>query len=137
MIYFGEEEQHINKSVLNIEDDVCKHAKICRALEKMGIEKIDIAKTAEKGIEMIESALESKTPYDILIVDMEFPVHGEINSEAGIYVIEELQRKHINIPIIVCSSLRYGKIENTVGSIFYNESRDLDEDLRELFSTIR
>ena len=47
--------------------------------------------------------------------------------------MEELERKEIQIPIIVCSSVQYDFSErkNVIGSVFYNKNRDLNWDFRE------
>lgn len=124
------------KRILNIEDDVLKHCEINRALEWNGFPKAEFATTAEKGIEMIETAIAEGVPYELLITDMHFPVNGENNHKAGIYVIDELKRKNIFIPTIVCSSVRYN-IPEIVGCIFYNRGRDLDWDFREILNNLK
>lgn len=124
------------KKILNIEDDVLKHCEINRALEWNCLPKAEFATTAEKGIEMIETAIAEGAPYELLITDMHFPVNGEDNHKAGIYVMDELKRKNILIPTIVCSSVRYS-IPEIVGCIFYNRSRDLNWDFRELLGRLR
>lgn len=85
---------------------------------------------------MIETAIAEGAPYELLITDMHFPVNGEDNHKAGIYVMDELKRKNILIPTIVCSSVRYS-IPEIVGCIFYNRSRDLNWDFRELLGRLR
>ena len=98
------------KRVLNIEDTTIKHIAIVRALNKERIGLIDHAITGDKGLEMIEKSIADGNPYDLIITDMHFPIYGELDSEAGIKVIEELQKREINIPVVVCSSLRYNNI---------------------------
>lgn len=123
------------KKILNIEDSVFKHCDINRALDWNRYPESELATTAEKGIEMIESAIAENAPYDLLITDMHFQVNGEDNHSAGLYVIEELKRKGIKIPVIVCSSIRYN-IPEIVGCIFYNQSRDLNWDFKELLGKL-
>lgn len=124
------------KKVLNIEDTVLKHIAIKRALNKSGIGFIDHATTGDKGIEMIENSIAEGKPYDLIITDMHFPIYGELDEEAGIKVIQELKRREINIPVVVCSSVRYN-IPDAVACIFYNEkSRDIDEDIREMLEKL-
>lgn len=123
------------KRVLNIEDDILKHCEINRALDWNGYPQAELATTAEKGIKMIERAIAEGNPYELLITDMHFPVNGEDNHKAGIYVMDELKRKSILIPTIVCSSVRYS-IPEIVGCIFYNRNRDLNWDFREVLGKL-
>ena len=123
------------RKILNIEDDIIKHCNINRALDWNRYPKAELATTAEDGIEMIETAIAEGVPYDLLITDMHFPVNGEDNHKAGLYVIEKLKCKGIEIPIIVCSSVRYN-IPEIAGCIFYSRSWDLNWDFRELLEKL-
>lgn len=127
----------INK-IINIEDMMIKHCEINRALQYNGYPVAEYANNAEEGLRMIEDALADGEPYELLITDMEFPVKGVVNSKAGIFVMEELERKEIQIPIIVCSSVQYDFSErkNVVGSVFYNRNKDLNWDFREVLAEI-
>lgn len=122
--------------IINIEDMMIKHCEINRALKYNGYPEAECAQNAEKGLRMIEDALAEGKPYELLITDMEFPVNGVINSKAGIFVMKELERKEIQIPIIVCSSVRYNFSErkNIVGCVFYNKNRDLNWDFKEVLT---
>lgn len=127
------------KKIINIEDTVIKHCEINRALQYNGYPEAACAQNAEEGLDMIQAAIDAGEPYELLITDMEFPVNGRIDSNAGMAVMEELVRKGINIPVIVCSSLRYNfagdkKHPNVVGCVFYNKNRDLNWDFREVLS---
>lgn len=125
------------KSVINIEDTMLKHSAIARSLRKNGVSNIDLAKNAEEGLDKIEMAIQAGTPYDLLITDMHFSVKGRDDINAGLYVINELKIRGIEIPIIVCSSVRY-KIDGIIGCIFYNErSGDIDSDIREMLDKVR
>ena len=53
------------------------------------------------------------------------------NKDAGRYVVKELKRKNVDIPIIICSSINYD-IQDAVVCIFYNDSRDLNWDMKEM-----
>ena len=124
------------KKIINIEDSVGKHWDINRALGWNGYPDADLATNAEKGIAMIEQAIAEGNPYELLITDMHFAVNGVDDTKAGFYVIEELKRKEIQIPIIVCSSIIYN-IPEIAGCVFYNRSRDLSWDFREVLSKLR
>lgn len=127
----------INK-IINIEDTVIKHCNINRALQYNGYPTAVCAKNAEEGLSMIDEAISKGNPFELLITDMEFPVNGIIDSNAGVFVMKELERKGIQIPIIVCSSIRYDFSEqaNVVGCVFYNKNRDLNWDFREVLAEI-
>lgn len=121
------------KRILNIEDSIGKHWDINRALEWNGLPRAVNATDAENGIKMIEQAILEGNPYELLIIDMHFPIKGVLNDNAGLLVIEELKRKKISIPIIVCSSVRYN-IPEIIGCIFYSKNQDLNWDLKELLN---
>lgn len=125
------------KRVLNIEDTAIKHIAIVRALNKERIGIIDHASTGDKGLEMIEQSIAEDKPYDLIITDMHFPIYGEIDPEAGRKVIEELQKRDIKIPVVVCSSVRYSSIPGVVHCIYYNEkSGGVDDEIREMLDRI-
>lgn len=126
------------KKIINIEDTVIKHCEINRALRYNGYPDAVCAKNAEEGLSMIEQAITDGEPYELLITDMEFPVNGVVDSKAGVFIMKELERKGITIPIIVCSSVRYNFSEktNVVGCVFYNKNRDLNWDFREVLADI-
>ena len=124
------------KKIINIEDSVGKHWDINRALEWNRCPAADLAMNAEEGIAIIEKAIADGEPYDLLITDMHYSVNGIDNEQAGLYVIEELKRKGINFPVIVCSSIRYN-LPEIAGCLFYNKSRDLNWDLKEVLAGIK
>lgn len=126
------------RRVLNIEDTMTKHVAVLRALNRCGVEKVDHATTAMEGLAMVETAIEEGKPYHAIVADMYFEVSpGAGESKAGYYVIEELENRGIDVPIIVCSSARL-VIPNIVGCIYYNELRgDLDADMREMIEIVR
>ena len=98
---------------------------------------IDHADNAVDGLDMIEAAITEGKPYDLIVSDMYFPMSkGGMEVQAGMYVIEELSARGIDVPIIVCSSARM-VIPDIVGCIHYNPYRnDLDADMRELIELI-
>ena len=126
------------RKIINIEDTVIKHCEINRALQYNGYPNAVCAKNAEEGLSMIEHAIADGEPYELLITDMEFPVNGVVDSKAGVFIMKELERKGIAIPIIVCSSVRYNFSEkaNVIGCVFYNKNRDLNWDFREVLANI-
>ncbi len=124
------------KKILNIEDSMGKHWDINRALNWNGCPNADNATSAELGLAMIEQAIAEGEPYELLVTDMHFPtVEGEDEFKAGLYVIGELKRRGIEIPIILCSSVRYN-IPEIVGCVFYSKNRDLNFDFKELLELV-
>lgn len=128
----------IVRRVLNIEDLPSKHVAVRRALERCGVPMIDHAETAVDALDMIEVAIAEGKPYHAIVSDMYFPISkGGMEAQAGMYVIEELQARGIDVPIIVCSSARM-VIPEIVGCIHYNPYRnDLDADMREMIEIVR
>ncbi len=128
----------IVRKVLNIEDFPSKHVDVRRALEYCGVPYIDLAETAVDGLDMIEAAIAEGKPYDVIVTDMYFPMSkGGMEVQAGMYVIEELQARGINIPVIVCSSARM-VIPEVVGCIHYSPFRnDLKADMREMIDIVK
>lgn len=126
------------RRVLNIEDYMSKHVDVLRALNRCGVPNVDHAMTAVEGLDMIEAALEEGKPYHAIVSDMYFPISpGGMETQAGMYVIDELRNRGIDVPIIVCSSARM-VIPDIVGCIYYNPIRnDLDADMREMIEIVR
>ena len=126
------------RRVLNFEDVISKHVAVKRALERCGVPYVDHVDNAADGLDMIEAAIAKGNPYDLIVSDMYFPVSkGGYEVQAGMYVIEELQARGIDVPVIVCSSARL-VIPEIVGCIHYSPYRnDLDADMRELVDIVR
>ena len=125
------------RKVLNFEDLSSKHVAVRRALERCGVPNIDHADNAVEGLDMIEAAIAEGKPYDLIISDMYFPISkGRMEVQAGMYVIEELQARGIDVPVIVCSSARM-VIPEIVGCIHYSSRNDLDADMREMIEMVR
>ena len=125
------------RKVLNIEDDSAKHVAVKRALERCGVPYIDHADNANDGLDMIETAMKEGRAYDLIVSDMYFPMSkGGMEVKAGEYVIDELQARGIDVPIIVCSSARM-VIPEIVGCIHYSSRNDLDADMREMIEVVK
>lgn len=126
------------RKVLNIEDLPTKHVAVRRALERCGVPYIDHADNAVDALDMIEAAIAEGKPYDVIVSDMYFPISkGGNEVQAGMYVIDELEAREIDVPVIVCSSARM-VIPEIVGCIHYSPYRnDLDADMREMIDVVR
>ena len=118
--------------VLNLEDDVAKHNNICKVLKRNGFIRIDWAKNLEDGMELIKSSIDSSDPYMLVVTDMYYPlVKGGKEEQAGEILINRIKKMHIDIPIIVCSSVRY-RIPDILGTVYYSEKIDWEDELRGL-----
>lgn len=122
--------------VIMIEDQTGKGGDINSAVKRYGINNLEWYFDAESGIEEIEVAIQNGEPYDVLILDMQFPVKGCLNEEAGEYVLQQLKKKNIELPIIICSTLRL-QMSEVVGCIWYNKNYDLYDDMREMLDKIK
>jgi hypothetical protein len=127
------EHNNANKvRVINLEDNVMKHHAITRVLEDMRIRDITWVKNVDDGMEEIEKAISNGIPYSIAITDMQFYLHKDdsnITVDAGEQFIKMVSEKGIELPIIVCSSDNL-VIEGTIGTVWYQERRDWEADLR-------
>ena len=119
------------KKVINIEDTILKHIAIKRELESEGIRQVVLADNSEKGIEEIERVEAAGDPYDLLVCDMHFNFFGKDDTEAGEKTLKLLREKGINIPVIFCSSQNW-QIPGSIGTVFYNERRYWEQDMREM-----
>lgn len=124
-----------NMKVLNFEDNVFKHSNIVKALKKNGISDVTWVKSIEDGLEEIEDADE---PYDLIISDMHYPVksRGESDFSAGEKLIEILREKNIDIPVIICSSMRI-YIPGMYGTVWYDERSEWREELKKLITELQ
>lgn len=118
--------------VLNLEDDVAKHNNICKVLKRYGFTRIDWAKNLEDGMELIKNSMDCSDPYALFVTDMYYPlVRGGKEEKAGEIFIDSIKEMNIDTPVIVCSSVRY-RIPNILGTVYYSEKADWENELREL-----
>ncbi|MGB4661759.1 MAG: hypothetical protein WBI07_21475 [Mobilitalea sp.] len=123
------------KKVINIEDTILKHVAIKRELESEGIRLIVLADNAEKGIKEIEQAEVAGEPYDLLVCDMHFNFFGKDDTEAGEKTLKHLREKGIKLPVVFCSSQNW-QIQGSIGTVFYNEQRYWEQDMREMIKKV-
>ena len=57
--------------------------------------------------------------------------YGSVVDDTGEKLIERLKKESLDIPVIVCSSLRYS-IPDILGCVWYSERTDLDQEFRRL-----
>lgn len=123
--------------ILNIEDTMLKHLDIARAVKKMGRVELDHAKNLKSGLEMIEVSIAANSPYDVIISDMYYPVDEDgVDADSGNLLIETLKQKKVDIPIIICSTVRF-RIPEILGAVHYSANEDWDRELLELIKEVR
>lgn len=120
--------------VLNIEDDIYKHNDICNVMKKGSFSnlQIDCEHNLADAIEKIAEQNDLGKPYDLIITDMWYPSeNGGIESESGEMLIETVRDNNWNIPIILCSSVRY-RIPEILGTVHYSKNGDWESELLNL-----
>lgn len=92
--------------VLIIDDSGMKRHDIINTLEGFGITDITEKEARNEGLRELLKSYESDNPYDLLILDMQFPVFpdGMPKPNMGIDVLHEIERKGWDIPVVMCSS---------------------------------
>lgn len=122
--------------VLLVEDNVYKRIDIRNALSLYGIKNVICVNYLQAGLEEIYKSMNAE-PISLIITDMHYPIErvGEAVSDAGNQLIKRLQSEDINIPVIVCSSVPY-QIPEILGTIWYDERRDLNRDIKELLDKL-
>ena len=97
-----------------VDDDVFKGSDIRKALEFNGIKSIMTVRNQEK---LWEQICRGEDKIGLIVTDMQYPLgEGEaVDEEAGLKLIERMEKEKIEIPVIVCSSLNY-RIPNILGS---------------------
>ena len=93
--------------VLVVEDEIMKFMDIKRALEFNGIRDIFLVGNQDAVWEEIEKETDNKI--DLIVTDMHYPIHfgQEADCNAGFILLEEMEKKGLKIPIIICSSVNY------------------------------
>lgn len=118
--------------ILNLEDDMLKHVEIDRCLKSLGAVELEHVKTLSDGKAQIEKAIAAGKPYELLISDMYYPLDADgVETNSGTKLIEWLKEKKIDIPVIVCSSVRLN-IPEIVGTVHYSAKTDWEWELLQL-----
>ena len=118
--------------ILNIEDNVIKQNDICKVLSGAGFRDVDWAGNLNEGVKMIEDHMSSDTPYDLVITDMWYPREaGGEEEESGSLLIQMIKDKGWELPVIVCSSVRY-IIPDILGTVYYSPKENWEDELRNL-----
>lgn len=118
---------------LVIDDNIFKQIDIKRALEWNSIRNIDGASYQDEALEKIRN-----NNYNLIVTDMHYPLEKGADSdrEAGYKLIEILEKENLEIPIIICSSQNW-TAPKILGTVWYNKSRDLNWDFKEVLQNLK
>ena len=127
----------IDLNVLIVDDDVFKGLEIKRALEFNGIRNIEIVRNQESVWDKIDAAKENGKSINLIVTDMHYPLAPrlEADPDAGYKLIERMKERGIEIPIIICSTRNFVS-EDVLGTVWYNELRDIEFDFKELLQKL-
>ena len=117
--------------ILHLEDNAMKQTAIARVLHDVCEAEIDWVTDVASGIKKIEEIKEQGDMYDLAITDMQYPLKKGtgIDEDAGGVFIGRMKDQNVEIPIIVCSSMRL-RIREAYGCVWYHERNDWEMELR-------
>ena len=120
--------------VIIADDEAIKRNDIRKALEFNSVRNI---MTVKNQGELWEQIYHSEDKIDLIVTDMQYPLEaGEaVDKEAGLKLIERMEKEKIDIPVIVCSTLNYN-IPNILGSVWYDERNDLNSNFKEVLGRL-
>jgi len=123
---------------LILDDNIFKTVAIQRALKDCGITDIKSVSDQESGMNYIYQCMKEEAPVDLIVTDMHYPLEPRAvaDTEAGFKLIDRLEKEGLEIPIIICSSLNF-KEPRVLGTVWYNEIRDIGRDFRELLKQLQ
>lgn len=116
--------------VIHFEDSIDKYMEISNQLKSIDVTDITLVSNLKDGMALIHDAIAHGKPFDLAITDMHFPLQKgtEANWEAGKMLIESLRKANFNLPVIVCSSMKY-QIPGAYGSIWFSVLSDWEWEL--------
>ena len=116
------------------DDEILKAMEIKRTLARQGISDVDIIRNQEQLWEEIYRSLAEGKTIDLIVSDMQYPLaSGEKpDEESGLKLIERLKEEKLEIPVVICSSIRYRDIPGALGCVWYNRLTDLEAAFREV-----
>ena len=126
------------KRVLVVDDEVIKYMAIKKALEFNGIREIQIVGNQEAVWEEIEKAEQRDEKFDLIVTDMHYPLREreEPNPDAGFILLDEMEKRGYQIPVIICSSLNFRE-PRALGCVWYRENESLEFAFMDVLQRIR
>lgn len=126
--------------VVIADDSILKAMEISKALGFNRINDIDIVRNQEQLWEKIyEGKKGTKKAVDLIVTDMRYPLSAgaDTDVEAGIKLIERMERECIDIPVIICSSSNYESVGGILGSVWYRKNDDINLKFKEVLSRLK
>ena len=126
------------RKTLILDDDIYKAIAIQRALEFCGITDIKTVSNQKSGMKYLYQCKEDHSPVELIVTDMHYPLEaGTVaDEEAGFKLVERLETEGIEIPVIICSSQNL-KDERVLGTVWYNDLRDINRDFKEILEKLK
>lgn len=128
-----------NLKTLIIEDNQYKLQEIKNSLKFLGITDITHRAALNPGLFELRNSYRKNQPYDLLVLDMQFPIyeHEIPRPNAGIFVLDEIERCNRSLPVIICSSEEQNltNYENIIGEVIYNSFVSLQYPFQEILET--
>ncbi len=124
--------------ILHFEDEACKHADVKKAVNAAGPQEVVWAMNMEEGFAKLQEAQQEGKPFQVIITDMCFPLFegGQESIRAGEEVMDGLEKRGLDIPVIVCSSLNI-RSPRAYGSVWYSLISDWDMELAEMIRKLQ
>lgn len=121
--------------VLVVDDDFIKAMDIKRALEMNDIRDILTVRNQEAVWEEVEK--EENGKIDLIVTDMNYPMYpgGDINPEAGFVLLDKIEQRDLNIPVIICSTRNFRE-PKALGIIRYHKNADLGFEFQEVLQKL-
>ena len=127
-----------NLKVLIIDDNVFKANDIRKALEFCGVRNVTNVWDQESAWEEIERADQLGRPFGLVVTDMHYPVKKGEDADwrAGEIFLEEVQRRGMSLPVIVCSSMNLN-LPLAYGCVWYSSlNENMEFDFQALLNTM-
>ena len=126
--------------VLIVEDTVLKCIAIEKSIKRCCESEFTQAKTLEGAKQVIEE-MSSDEPFDLLVTDMHYPIGAGAGDdvEAGFKFIEYVNERGLEIPIIICSTIKFraDDMDNVIGSVQYNKRVDIGREFEMLIKKVK
>lgn len=124
-------------NVLVVDDNVFKAVEIKKALKFNGIRNIVHVRNQEAVWGEIDKSKENGKSVDLIVTDMHYPLEQglEADHDAGFILIERMKERGIKIPVIICSTRNFHS-PDALGTVWYNELRDIEFDFKELLQKL-
>ena len=126
--------------VLVIEDTVLKYVDISRNIRRCCEAECTQVKTLDEAKQIIEEMPENE-PFDLFVTDMHYPIGtgAEDDTRAGFKFIEFVTEKELEIPIIICSTIKFraDDMKNVIGSVQYNKRVDIEREFAVLIKKVK